>query len=287
MSAIGFVTCASHPDIAPDDGPLREALERRGHRVEAMPWNGDERCHEAFDVLLLRSAWDVWSSGELYSRYLGWLERVESEAHMWNGPTVARWTLDKRYICDLRSGAVRIPETVVVEPGSIAATMEQHRWAQAIFKPAIGASGDFVELIDRDRAAALDAGGVPHTWTPWLLQQFIPGIRAVGETSIVYVDGEPAHAIRKRPRSGDFRANEGHGSAVTVDDLDQLDLDPLGDVVAAIPGPWLYARVDVVPDPEGPILLEVETGDPTLWLRRVPATADLLARALERRLPAS
>jgi hypothetical protein len=44
----------------------------------------------------------------------------------------------------------------------------------------------------------------------------------------------------------------------------------------------LYARVDLVPGPEGaPILMELEVVEPNLYLHESPATAERLAEAIE------
>ena len=56
--------------------------------------------------------------------------------------------------------------------------------------------------------------------------------------------------------------------------------------LAAVPhdGPLLYARVDLVPGPDGPLLMELELTEPSLFLRWAPGSADRFARAVAARL---
>ena len=44
-----------------------------------------------------------------------------------------------------------------------------------------------------------------------LVQQFVPAIEQEGEWSVVLVDGRVGHALRKRPRRGDYRVQEEWG----------------------------------------------------------------------------
>ena len=48
----------------------------------------------------------------------------------------------------------------------------------------------------------------------------------------------------------------------------------------AAPGPTTYARVDVVPTPDGPRLMELELIEPDLGLRLHPPSIAALVRAI-------
>jgi hypothetical protein len=51
-------------------------------------------------------------------------------------------------------------------------------------------------------------------------------------------------------------------------------------VLAAAPGPLLYARVDLLPGPDGPMLLELELTEPFLFLGTSDGAADRFAAAI-------
>lgn len=285
MATIGFVTCAAYPEVTTDDQIVAAALRRRGHDVIAVPWNGDwQRATEA-DLLLLRSAWDVWRDESTYHGYQAWFDRIEAEGiALWNPPSVARWSLDKRYIMGLPVEGVHVPESIEVKAGDLVEAMAGRGWSEAVFKPAVGGSGDGVELIDRTRATELDRDGLPLDWTPWMLQEFVPEIRTRGETSIVVIDGEVTHAVRKLPQGSEYRSNSRYGAQVTTVDPGQLPLEHVAAVLAVAPRPLLYARIDLVIG-ERTSLIEFEGVDPSLAFATAPEAADRLAAAVEARLP--
>ncbi|MEM7326344.1 MAG: hypothetical protein AAF531_24880, partial [Actinomycetota bacterium] len=213
MATIGLVTCLAYPEVTADDHVLVGALERSGHETIAVPWNAPSNAAAAVDLLLLRSAWDIWHDEATHQRFLSWLDWVEAEELvLWNPPAIARWGIDKRYVINLSAGSVRIPGTVEVTAGQLVETMAQRGWDRAVLKPAIGGSGDGVQLIDRAAARQFDRSGLPTTWTPWMLQEFLPEIGTQGETSITVIDGEVTHAVRKLPKSGDYRSHRAYGA---------------------------------------------------------------------------
>ena len=60
------------------------------------------------------------------------------------------------------------------------------------------------------------------------------------------------------------------------------------DVVRAHAGAdLLYARVDLLPTPEGPVLVELEVTEPSLYLQYDQTAADRFARAIAARVAAS
>jgi hypothetical protein len=53
-------------------------------------------------------------------------------------------------------------------------------------------------------------------------------------------------------------------------------------VLAAVGEPLLYARVDLLPGPDGPLLLELEVTEPYLFLSTAEGAADRFAAAITR-----
>lgn len=52
--------------------------------------------------------------------------------------------------------------------------------------------------------------------------------------------------------------------------------------LAVVPGPTLCARVDLLPGPDGPLVLEVELVEPSLFLPQAPEAAGRYAAAVRR-----
>jgi len=83
----------------------------------------------------------------------------------------------------------------------------------------------------------------------YCLQPFVRTIETDGEFSLFMFDGRGSHAIRKVPRSGDFRVQEEYGathSSVPLSDLSDALVDVAQRAVAHAPSMPLYARVDLV-----------------------------------------
>jgi glutathione synthase/RimK-type ligase-like ATP-grasp enzyme len=118
-----------------------------------------------------------------------------------------------------------------------------------------------------------------------LVQPYLPQVDDAGETAVVFVDGEISHAARKgallRPGA---RLVEG---LFAEEDIGPREASPAERSVAraamaALPldHPPLYARVDLLPTPDGPVVLELELAEPSLFLEHVPGSAARLADAI-------
>ena len=154
-----------------------------------------------------------------------------------------------------------------------------------MLKPAIAASAHGTRLVTTatldETMRALAAGVLVP---PLLVQPFVEEVRSRGEWALIFIDGEPTHAVLKRPGPGEFRV-QGHlgGSA-------EAAAAPAGVVaagrraLAALPAPPLYARIDAVDAAAGPLVMEAEVNEPGLFFTHAPAAAARFAEALLRRL---
>ena len=72
-------------------------------------------------------------------------------------------------------------------------------WAEAVIKPAVDLGAKNLHRVragpakPRARSRRSWRGGAA------MLQPFLPSLEAEGELSLIYLDGEPSHAVRKRP----------------------------------------------------------------------------------------
>jgi glutathione synthase/RimK-type ligase-like ATP-grasp enzyme len=113
-----------------------------------------------------------------------------------------------------------------------------------------------------------------------MVQPFLPSIEAEGDLSLIYVDGEFTHAVRKRPAAGDFRVQGIWGGTARAEQPGSRELKIGAEVMARLESPPLYARVDLVADLEGePCLIELELIEPNLYLSEHPPAAETLADA--------
>jgi hypothetical protein len=116
-----------------------------------------------------------------------------------------------------------------------------------------------------------------------MVQPYVASVDGYGERSLVWIDGELTHAMRKTPRFvGD--AERIDGPFPIADDERAVAEAALAPVAARI----LYGRVDLARDADGrPMVMELELVEPSLFLaRHPPALARFVAavaRALDQR----
>jgi glutathione synthase/RimK-type ligase-like ATP-grasp enzyme len=282
---IGLVTYGKYPALTDDDRPLLAELESLG--VEAAPVVWDEASVDwtSFDALLLRSPWNYHLKPREFEAWLTELEEIE--VPLWNSVAVVRWNMHKRYLRELAGKGVLTPPTEWVaraDARPLAALLQQKGWPDAIVKPAISASATDTwrtttdaTADDRRYRALVERGDL-------LVQPVIPEVEREGEWSLMYLDGRFSHAMLKRPRAGDFRVQAEHGGTAVVGQAPAELVAAADRVVALIPGPWVYARVDGVATDAGFMLMELECIEPVLFLAEAPGSAATLARALAARV---
>jgi len=271
--------------ILTEDALVVDALRLRGARVERVAWSDPDIDWSRFDIALIRQTWDYF---EHYPEFLAWLERVEGLTRLINSAELIRWNADKCYMFELERAGVPIVPTVLFPRGSTPGVLVEHMankgWREAVIKPAVSGGGRETWRID-----GADPAGQQAHWQrlvaaeDMLLQPFLPEILEYGELSLIVIDGETSHAVRKRAAPGEFRVQDDHGGKVAPAEAEAAVVMVAEQAVAASPVVPLYARVDLVETARGPLLMELEVIEPELFYRFCPAAAERLAQALLRR----
>lgn len=279
---IALATAIAAFALDDDLPPLLEALRERGHVAEAVAWDDPTVSWSRFDLVLLRSTWNYT---ECPVEFLAWCERVAGSTRLLNPPDLVRWNTDKRYLADLASKGVPVIPAHFLAPGDDPAAFPTH--AEFVVKPCIGAgSRDTQRYTAPNRAAAvahakrlLDAGR--HV----LVQPYLEAVDTAGETALLFFAGRFSHAIRKGPllqRDGAATSALFAPEAITPREPSSAEIDVAHRALAAIPGGApLYARVDLLPSPDGPQLLELELTEPSLFFDHAPDSAERFVAAIE------
>lgn len=286
-----LATCREVADLDADGRAVLAALEALG--VEARPavWDDAGVDWAAADLVVVRSTWDYVPRRE---EFLTWAERVAATTRLANPPALLRWSTDKAYLEDLRAAGLPVVPSVHLAPGQ----GEEHPFAdrEHVVKPTVSAgTKDTLRLRpedgERSRAhvRSLHASGRTA-----LVQPYLDGVDVRGETAVVLLDGEVLHAARKGPLlqpSGDPVEGLFAREEITPREPSGAELDVARralDVVAARTGAApLYARVDLLPSPDGPLLLELELAEPSLFLDVAPGAPQAFAAAVVTRLAPS
>ena len=279
---IAFVTSTAHPDLTPDDRLAVAQLERRHARVTAAIWNDPSIDWAAFDAIIIRSTWDYHHRA---AEFRAWIDALEAAgAPMWNPPAVLRWNMEKTYLRDLERAGVPIVPTEWLEQGTnpdLGGLLAKRGWMDAVVKPVISAAATRTWRVSHATvldvgvqfAESLDAGDV-------MVQPFMPEIQTRGEWSLMFIDGDFSHAVRKMPTEGDFRVQTGFGGRSITDQPDGEVIRAARRVLDVAPSPWLYARVDGIETDAGFVLLELEMLEPALFFSHTTSGAARFAEAV-------
>lgn len=229
----------------------------------------------SFDLAVVRGAWDYVDDRD---GFLAWAQSVPRLANPYR---VLRWNTDKRYLRELAAAGVPVIETQWSDSGRSLAWPD----GEFVVKPAVSAGArnsarhTSAESGTAHVAAIVADGGVA------MVQPFLSAVESAGETGTYVFGGAVTHAIRKMGILEPGAGPDADNSAAQVSRVGPCLVDPdLGrfalEVLAASPGPCLYARVDTVPGPDGkPLLMELEVAEPYLFLEHAPAAAAKFAAA--------
>lgn len=277
---IALVTCEEIPAGVTDiDAELVEPiLSKRGAEVETPAWTDPDVDWSGFDLVKLSSTWDYH---ERPDDFRDWLRRAGEATDLHNPAELVLWNMDKRYLRELEAKGLPVVPTIWSEPpgggksDDRAAEMRRDAgieleseavargWGRAIVKPAV----DLGAMRLRRVPATGIAAALAELNEPALVQPFLPSLQEEGELSIIFLGGEPAHSILKRPAGEDFRVQEHYGGQFEPVSPPPEALDLARSVMATLDAPPLYGRVDMVRDLEGTLcVIELELIEPSLYL---------------------
>jgi glutathione synthase/RimK-type ligase-like ATP-grasp enzyme len=270
---------------------LLAPLAALGISAEPVAWDDPAADWTGYDLAVLRSPWDYVARLE---EFLSWTQRPRRLA---NPPDVVAWNTDKRYLAELAASGVPIVPTTWLDP--------THPWtppaagsAEIVIKPVVSSGSqdsgryDLADAEHRQLASAhvarLQAAG-----RAVMIQPYLSAVDTAGETALLFLHspqtGELAysHAIRKGPLlDGPAEGTEG---LYKVEEIaprtpSEAELTAARQVLAALPydtRALLYARVDLIPGPDGaPLLIEVELTEPSLFLGTAEGAATRFAKAI-------
>lgn len=257
---------------------LGPPLAARDIELIEVCWDDAEIDWSTFEAAIIGTTWDYWDRCE---EFLDTLEVMSTKTQLFNSVNLARWNIDKRYLRELESkGASMIP-TVWIDspsPASIEAAFDTLGCNDLVLKRQVGASSDGQHRLSRGTP-------LPEVTEPMMAQPFQPAILSEGEYSFLFVDGEFSHALVKRAADGDYRIQSEFGGTEFAHSPTATDLETAAGVLALLDERPLYARVDMIRDESGSLLLmELELIEPYLYPEQGPELGALLASAIDRRL---
>jgi len=266
-------TCNQLPEVDVDEAPLAEALRAAGVAFELLAWDDPTVDWDAPVPTILRSTWNYALH---LDAFLAWIDRVAAAAPLWNPRAVVCSNVRKRYLLELAARGVPVVATTLVERGQTVALPAE----RLVIKPEVGAGSLGAKVFaPGDPAAAAHLAALTRSGAA-LVQPYVASVEDYGERSLVWIDGELSHAIRKAPRfAGDSERIDGPFE-IAGDEraVAEAALAPYADQI-------LYGRVDVARDERGqPRVMELELVEPSLFLARKPGAAARYVAGVLRRL---
>ena len=279
---ITLATCEEWPRAISDE-PLRCELEQRGHNLKSVPWTRDPELFEDSDLIVIRSCWDYHKQPY---QFRSWLEHIARDnALIVNPVDIMLWNLNKRYLLDLAGLGVNIVPSVILNPNDedlVRRELDKLGWKRAVRKPLYGQSGRHVELLAPGNSAwpKVELDGEA------LIQEFQADITDLGETLLVFFDGDYSHAIKRNLKKGEWRANSKYGSTLSIVSPSQKIIDQAKSVLQTVSVHYgweipVYARVDGLVRGDEFVLMELELIEPALGFDRMPSAASLFADRIE------
>lgn len=280
---VALVTCAGYADLHDDDRALFEPLVRRGITAVPAVWDDPTVDWGRFDLSVLRSTWDYAGRRDLF---LAWAASLPAVV---NPVDVLAWNTDKRYLADLAEARVPVVETAWLGPGD---DVDLGGSGMVVIKPSVGAgsveAGRYDLGSDPQRRLAVehvrrlqDRGEIA------MVQPYLHSVDDHGETALMFFGGAFSHAAGKAALlSGPYEGVEGLYVEETITPRTPTDaeLDVAASALSAVPGGLdrlAYARVDVLPGPDGtPVLLELELCEPSLFFDQSDGAAERFAATI-------
>ena len=265
---------------------LQRALDDIGVAWEEVAWDDEAVEWSKYSLAVLRSAWDYHMR---LDEFLAWVDRVDGCTTLANSKHIVRWNVDKHYLLEAMTNGLPVVPTTFIEPGAsdpVDVLRELLTHGDIVIKPAISAGSNDTERHGSLTSAADHLSALLDSGRSVMVQPYLNDVDTHDETGLVYLAGQFSHAFAKGPLlaaakdvAGDLFARE------RIDPRTPSAAErALGDAAVAWLsekfGTPLYARIDLLPTVDGPVIIELELTEPSLFLHTHPAAPSNAARAV-------
>jgi glutathione synthase/RimK-type ligase-like ATP-grasp enzyme len=276
----------NHPDpdwyaqqVITEDNALKEAFEKYNLAVTINSWSDPQFDWNTAKFLIFRSTWDYFDRLDEFKQ---WLDNVKNKVNLINTAELIEWNLDKTYLFDLQNKGIPIVPTKLIKKGqniSLKEVMSASNWKKIVLKPTVSGAAKNTYLIDLSEVSKYNTIYEELVaQQDMLIQPFMEHVITRGEVSHIILGGIYSHSILKIAEKGDFRVQDDFGGSIHLYAASPEEVNIALDAVKACPTLPAYARVDLLWDNTGKIVLgEIELIEPELWFRKNKLAADKLA----------
>jgi glutathione synthase/RimK-type ligase-like ATP-grasp enzyme len=279
---LALVTAVAARHLDTDLPLLTAALDVHPVDVDVVAWDDESVDWSGFDAAVVRSTWDYHRR---LDDFVAWIRSTASLTRLWNPAEVMIANLDKRYLADLAARGIPIvPSQFLDSDAAVAAAATRGAFdGDVVVKPTVGAGANgarrFVDRADEARAHAVSLITGP---VAAMVQPYVAAVDEREETGIVTLGGRISHAFAKGPiLSADPEWSDGLYVTERIGERTptSAEIELAERVLGALPG-TAYARIDLLPGADGPLVSEVELVEPSLFLHVADGAADTAAAVL-------
>lgn len=273
---VALAECQVLPEPNPDASLERDAFVAAGHDCAWVAWDDPAFDPGAFDAVIVRATWNYVTDPD---GFLAWCQRVSSESVLVNPVQTVAWNIDKLYLRELAGRSLPVVPTRFYAKNArpeLRCDLAELGWEDIVVKPRISA-GSFLTRRFRPGETEHAQEFLLHLLAKRdaMVQPYIEGVDGLGEHSLMFFAGEPSHVVRKHARF-----DGGEESVSEAMEPTEFECDVLRDVLAAIPVPHAYGRLDLMPDSDGnPLISEVELIEPSLFFQQRPESLGAFVEA--------
>lgn len=263
---IAILTCEKLPDLNPEDRKIIPALAKHNIEATAAIWDDKTINWTDFDYLIFRNTWDYF---EKETEFKIWLNQIaQLEIKTLNPIKIITQNIHKFYLREMEQQGITILPTVFIDKTehlNLAELIPAH-WKKAVIKPAFSAGSYLTEVFEISEIQAIsEKYKTIAAEKELLLQEFMPEIQTLGETSFIFFNKKFSHAVNKKPVEGDFRVQSLFGGKYTLVQPSQEMIQRAEKVIDTFEEELLYARVDGILIDEELYLMEIECIEPDLY----------------------
>lgn len=263
---IVLLTCEKLPNLTPVDALLIPLLAELRIDAKAVIWDDATIIWKDFDYLIFRNTWDYF---EKENEFNLWLDHIQQLGIKTLNPIeVIQQNKHKFYLSEMKKNGIQIIPTIFIDKTdnfNLKEIIPTH-WKKAVIKPAFSGGAYQTEVFE-----VADIEKINQQYKSiasekeLLLQEFMPEIQTLGETSFIFFNKKFSHCVNKKPVNGDFRIQSQFGGKYTLVQPTNELIDKAQQIVNSFHDDLLYARVDGIIIDNELHLMEVECIEPDLY----------------------
>lgn len=267
---IALLTCEKLPDLLPSDQKLIPLLAKYNIDAKAVIWDDKNVNWKEYEYLIFRNTWDYY---EKETEFNIWLKKIENlGVKTLNSLEIINQNKHKFYLKNLQKKGIKIIPTIFVNKTNVLSLKDliPENWKKVVIKPAFSAGSYQTEVFEiTDNYTLIEEinskfSKIAKT-KDLLLQEFMPEIMSLGETSFIFFNKKFSHCILKKPVQGDFRVQVQYGGKYQLVHPSEEIINQAQKVIDTFAGQLLYARVDGIVIHNELNLMEVECIEPDLY----------------------